>query len=505
MSRPVSRSLSPQQASAIGALFTARGHALAKNPKNQYVAFEVRTPEKSIFTMYTSHKLVATVKDGDAEGTVLAAQIAEALGEEGVPGVRVKTPPTSPTRIGGLIGAKRETTRWLIGLDETGTGELIGTTVIGGSMIPVDAIDAVSKIAARVDTKASRTASGWERLGRQLEEVRAEGVHLVALPVPNPVFDRYSKNALLDLVYVRAVGDLMASAGLTDADDWSDIEIVIDDYGGQATLRRAIETWRGRGAEVRLEHKADDNYIAARAGAVLARSHRAREMRGVAASVDDGPIGTGNAGHRETLNWLRRRHDSGRPWPPFLKASFKTVRALDDLEPVTKVKPPPPAKLLDAPTAAHFLAGRWPAQPRLRIGDVVARIVEIDTEGDVIGCDAGEIDPHAVTLDLLPVLTGGAVLTAGVLDLETLDALIDRESGFLSGWRILIGPDVDTNDAATIALARAHTAGVLTLTRTDIADPIERARRHAAMLVVQGDSADATPDGVLALEVHESL
>lgn len=502
MSKPVSRSLSASQSAQIRELFAGRGHALATNPKNQYVAFEVRTDGKSIFTMYTSHKFVATVRDGDAEGAVLAADIAALVGDARAPKAAAsRAEPTAPTGVGGLVAARRETTRWIAGLDETGTGELLGTTVIGGSLVPVDAIDAVAKVAARVDTKASRTASGWERLGAKLEELRALGVCLVALPVPNPVFDRYSKNALLDFVYVRAVGELLAQAGLADADDLSDVEIVIDDYGARDVLTRAIEAWRGRGAEVRLETKADDNYLAARAGAVLARSHRAREMRGVAASVDDGPVGTGNAGHRETLSWLRRRHASGRGWPPFVKTSFKTVTELEGDPPVTKRKLPALHELYDAPTAAHALAGRWPDAPRLRLGDVVARVIEIDTEGDVIGSDAGEIDPKSATLDLLPVLVGGAVLDESTANLDDVDVLIDRDHGFLSGWRILTGPDVDPDDPVTIALARAHTAGAITLVRTDVEDPVERATRHAAMLVTR-DASDVT---CLALELHEGL
>jgi len=219
----------------------------------------VRTDHNSIFTLYTSGKLVSTVRDDDAEGRALEAALSE--------------------RFGGVAGVRRGTVkglRWLAGLDETGTGELLGCAVVGGALLPRELADEVASVAGHVDTKASRAASGWEALGEQLAGLSPAGLRPSVLPIPNRLFDRWSKNGLLDLAYVRVTGDLLAGAGVTARDDLAGLELVIDDYGIGPLLAGAVGLWRERGARVIVETKADDNHIAARVASVLARSHRSR-------------------------------------------------------------------------------------------------------------------------------------------------------------------------------------------------------------------------------------
>jgi hypothetical protein len=70
------------------------------------------------------------------------------------------------------------------------------------------------------------------------------------------------------------------------------VELAIDDYGAGALLTQAIAAWRGDGAHVLLQPKADDEHLAARAASVAARAARAREFEGLLAENDDGPLGT---------------------------------------------------------------------------------------------------------------------------------------------------------------------------------------------------------------------
>ena len=80
MNRPVTRSLTPSQITRLRDALGARGLHLAKNPKNPYIAFEVRTDGRSIVTLYTSGKLVSTLRDGDADGASLGALVDEVCG-----------------------------------------------------------------------------------------------------------------------------------------------------------------------------------------------------------------------------------------------------------------------------------------------------------------------------------------------------------------------------------------------------------------------------------------
>ena len=314
MTRPTTRSLTPSQAARLRAALGARGLRLATNPTNPYLAFEVRTDARSIFSLYTSGKLVTTLRDGDVEGASLHALVDEVCGaapgadgapaSPAAPAARSRT--RAPTRADGQ--GTRPNLTLLLGCDETGTGELLGRAVVGGAAMPPARAEAVAALVAHVDTKVSRAASGWESLDEQLRGVA--DLRLVTLPVPNRLFDAWSKNGLLDLCYVRVVGDLLGACGLgagRRANGLAGVELAIDDYGAGPLLTQAITAWRGDGAHVLLQHKADDEHLAARAASVAARAARAREFEGLRAEVTDGPLGTGNAGHPQTLRWMKRR------------------------------------------------------------------------------------------------------------------------------------------------------------------------------------------------------
>lgn len=470
MNRPVSRKLNARQAERLRAVLTARGHTLARQPKNPHVDFEVRTDGRSIFTFYRSGKLVSTVRTGDAEGLLIEGEVQALAG--GAP-----AGPSQGTR-GNLV--------WLAGIDETGTGELLGTAIVGGACFAVGMADKVGSLFGHVDTKSSRAASGWESLGEQLVHLRSEGLITTTVSIPNRLFDRYSKNGLLDLAYVRVAGDLFAAAGLpapgVPAETaYAGFELLVDDYGVGGLLTESITRLRGAGAHVVVQTKADDEHIAARVAAVAARSHRSREMAGLAAEVSDGPIGTGNAGHPVTLRWLAgRARECGRDgWPSFVKASFRTVRDLSGDAEVKKLRVPPPDTLLDADGVAGLLAGRLDVSTAalLDARGKPQRRVKVDSTGAPVGSRQG------AGWDLLPMLCGGIVPDRTIWTLDTIMPLLDRADGLLSGWRVLIGPDSDLEDPVLVALARAHRAGVMTVVRTPVTDPLERARRYCAVLL----------------------
>lgn len=452
----------------LRALFAGRGHTLARNPRNPYIAFEVRTDARSIFTFYTSGKLVQTVRDGDAAAHELSAAVAELLG--GAP------PSASPGR-----GAPRAlstgvpSSRLLVGVDETGTGELFGQVVLGGARVGRAGVEALAALVGHVDTKVSRAPSGWASLWERLCALEVEGLRLRALPVPNALFDVYNKNELLDLAYVRLVGDLIADL---DDEALEGTEIVVDDYGVGARLRDAIEIWRGRGARVLVERKADDTHLVARAGSVVAKAQRAREMAALAAEATDGPLGSGNAGDARTRSWLRRWRRTDALWPSFVKTSFRTVRELDGLGPVDKRPVPDPERLLDARSARAWRAGRLDVtRARLRCGGRLRRHVDVTADGGPLAAS------RTLALAFVPLLVGGVVLGEDLLDVERLAPLLELDAGPLCGARVLVGPGAGADDAVLVALARAHHGGLVHLVHTAWAAPAERAAREQAVIL----------------------
>ncbi len=509
MNRPVTRDVSRPQAAALRRELSARGQRLLTNPKNPYIAAEVRTEGRSILTLYTSGKLVLTQREGDAEGAALAALVADVCGEEqGAPGApRAATAEDdqpapagrAARRAAGPARGTRDGLAWLMGCDETGTGELLGRAVVAGVAVRPAAAPALDELAGHVDTKAGRAASGWETLDERLRGL--PGLALAALPIPNRLFDAWSKNGLLDLAYVRLVNDLLAAAGLgprRPADGLRGIELAIDDYGAGELLTRAITAWRGDGAHVVLQHRADDEHLAARAASVLARAARAREFEGLKAEVRGGPIGTGNAGNPQTLRWMRQRaarapRGAGDgAWPSFVKASFRTARDLVGLPEAEKRRVPPPQHLLDADSAEAFVRGRFDiTRAQFRCGGE-ADVPSGTTRRFVVRGTGLLLQPRkSLAWELLPVLVGGVALSdeleaAARRDPGILDALLDRDTGLLSGWRVLVGPRQDAQDALLVALARAHRAGNVEVVACDDERSEARALARGAVVLRAG-------------------
>lgn len=475
MFHPKTYSIPTELTEALRGIFVGRGHHPAQQAKNPYIAFEVRTERKSIFTLYTSGKLVITPREGDGEGVLLLDAVCDLIGAKPSGGG------LSPGQQGEEIG---EDTIWAGGMDETGTGELIGSMVVGGALMPRGLMGTVANVVGGADTKGGRTDGGWQRLGGRLVGLRGEGLVTVTVPIPNRVFDRYSKNALLDLTYIRAFADLLAVQGVSENDSLEGMFFAIDDYGVGEQLTRAVERWRGRGAQIVIENKADDRHLATRVAAIIARSQRAREMAGLRARVEDGPLGSGNAGDIATLSWLARRGKGGQPWPSFVKTSFRTVRDVEGAEPVKKEDLPSLESLLDFESAESLLSGHTKVQSlKLEIsGSGSLQRIAVDETSLFASGKAG----NEPALFLLPLLCGGLVLDQDLMEpecLSRLDKMLDPEDGLLAGWRVFVQPKMDENDPALVTLARAHASGVIHLVPTRFKNPIRRAKQAGAALV----------------------
>ncbi|RKY22150.1 MAG: hypothetical protein DRQ55_02065 [Planctomycetota bacterium] len=463
--RPVTRKVPAALRARLGELFRGRGQHLATNPKNKYIAFEVRTDGRSIFTLYTSGKLVSTVRADDGDGALLEHELCRLLGAA----------PVAPAREAPVAASVGDAQR-LAGLDETGTGELLGLAIVAGAAFPRELAPAVAKVAGHVETKTSRAASGWERLGEALAALRRDGLSITALPIPNRLFDTYSKNGLLDLTYLRVVANLLAASQFEP----QGLHLALDDYGAGRLLQGACRGWSGVGAEVALVNKADDRFLAARVASVWARSARARELAGLAGDVDDGPLGSGNPGHPATRAWLRARARVGAPWPSFVKTSFSTVRRLQHQELVTKLRVPALDQLLGEAGAAALSAGRLELEGLSLPAASGGRLSSLTLSPQ------GACAEDCAAAGFLPLLFGGLVLDDVGDDLPLLDQLLERESGLASAWRVLVGPELDPDDPEARALLTAHRRGVIQLEPTREADPSERAHAHGALRLTRG-------------------
>ncbi len=225
---------------------------------------------------------------------------------------------------GRFVAPSRE---FLIGLDETGKGEIFGPVMLAGMVVPRGLFPAIEEIIGVADTKASRPARYWETLFARIEPLRAQGLDWTIRRIEPEEFDRISINRLLDRDYGRIVEELARRVEMKRA------RVVLDDYGAGRPLVDQLRRLSAAGAEVVKTTKADDRYLECRMASLVAKREQQRALETIRADARyrlvGQELGSGNAGDAKTLGWLRAWHGTRREWPPFVKKSFRTVREID--------------------------------------------------------------------------------------------------------------------------------------------------------------------------------
>jgi len=243
--------------------------------------------------------------------------------------------------IDSLVGSVfvRPTKEFLIGLDETGKGELVGHIHLVGVIIPSHLFSQLEKIVSTADTKKAHSFEYWDKIFKQISYFLNEGLEFIEEKIPPWHVDKYNINKIMDVVYQRILASFFRRS------DVGKCRIVIDDYGIGPTLRRFLNFLEKQEAEIIIARKSDDIYLEARAASIIAKRNREAVIKAINENDDykiDGiSIGSGNAGNKQTTEWLEKWHSSGRSWPWFIKRSFSTIRRIERLEGKAKKSTPP--------------------------------------------------------------------------------------------------------------------------------------------------------------------
>lgn len=228
--------------------------------------------------------------------------------------------------LGGSFFVK-PTREFLIGLDETGKGELVGHTHLVGVFIPSYLFSQLEKIVSTVDTKKTHSFEYWDDIFKEISQFISDGLECIEEKIPPWHVDRYNLNKIMDVVYQRILASFLRRI------DIEKCRIVIDDYGIGPTLKRFFNFLERQKAEVIIALKSDDIYLEARVASIIAKRNREAVIKAINENEDykiDGiSIGSGNAGNKQTLEWLEKWHNSGKEWPWFIKRSFSTIRKIE--------------------------------------------------------------------------------------------------------------------------------------------------------------------------------
>lgn len=246
--------------------------------------------------------------------------------------------------------------KYLIGLDETGKGEVLGPLVLAGALIPMKTHAEFDRVIGPADTKNKHTFEYWEKLFRQMEGFQDRGFDFLVEQIPPEDLDQYNLNRLLDVLYQKIIIRLLRSLKA------SDCRIVVDDYGVGADFSQFLNLLKARGAEIVVATKSEDNFLETKAASLLAKHTRESVMKAIRENVEfqvpGASMGSGNSGDAKTRDWLKRWHASGKNWPWFVKKSFSTVRKLHGLtNKAVKKNPPIETGLLSPEFMNQFLDG----------------------------------------------------------------------------------------------------------------------------------------------------
>ena len=216
---------------------------------------------------------------------------------------------------------------FLIGLDETGKGELIGHTILTGVIFPKELFHKIDALIGPADTKKRHKFEYWDEIFTQIDRLRQAGLDFVFEKIPPWHVDRYNLNKIMDVCYQRILSILFRKA------DISRCRIVLDDYNIGPTLGRFLNFLRKRGAEVIVSHNSEARFLEAKTASVISKRLREAVIKAINENeefqIEGLSIGPGNANNAQTLEWLKRWHASGKPWPWFIKRSFKTIRRIE--------------------------------------------------------------------------------------------------------------------------------------------------------------------------------
>ena len=253
-------------------------------------------------------------------------------------------------------GFERTGREIMIGLDETGKGEVAGDEVLCGVCFPSELYREIAKMVGATDTKSRHTSKYWDALSSRIGQLASRGLDFYIERISPQDVDKYNINRLMDEAYKGIISHLTheGSPGRTS--------IVLDDYNIGDGLRSHLRGLEEAGTKVIVTSRADDRFLEAKLAAALAKAERGRIMAGINAEfqISGLSIGSGSPADERTTKWLLAWKGSGQPWPWFIKTSYSTIREIDGLSGNARKSSRPQDTNLDRWTSADAQASDLP-------------------------------------------------------------------------------------------------------------------------------------------------
>lgn len=182
----------------------------------------------------------------------------------------------------------------LLGFDETGKGEVIGSLIVVGVRFPSVLHKEIEDIIGIADTKKKRSNKYWYELWRKIRMFEDKGLSYIIEEIKPSEIDRNNINELLDQAYYKIIKRFVLD---------EECSIVIDDYGIKEELDKLLNELDKQGIEVHKEHRADDKYLEAKLASIIAKITKINELEGISKIIGK-DIGSGNISDPKTKECL---------------------------------------------------------------------------------------------------------------------------------------------------------------------------------------------------------
>ena len=199
----------------------------------------------------------------------------------------------------------------MIGIDETGKGELFGSIIVCAVRIEKNKKE-IEKIVSTSDTKKKLSLNRYEYLFNKLKEL---GVNYIVKEIlPKDILEKKT-NKILSNVYLELVYSI-----IKEEDKGKRVRIVLDDFGITSDVRKSIEK-KCSFADLIIEHRADDKYVECKTASIISRYHREVFIKKINEeySIDGIVPGYGNLSDAKTFEWLKKWLSVNGSLPSFVK------------------------------------------------------------------------------------------------------------------------------------------------------------------------------------------
>ena len=215
--------------------------------------------------------------------------------------------------------------KFVIGFDEAGKGEAIGSMFLASVCVPRDKIDLFLSLKKDIKSMTIEQLNYWCKVMED-NKIRFEYEKASALEITN---NEFGLNRLMDRKYANLVRKYSGSLN-------KDYLLAFDDYGIRTELQTHIDNLKKKGVDSISSNKLDEWITATKLASVVARQIRLKENEELEKEsrlrTDEGIISFGRgAPNHQTNKWLvtYRMQNLSFNFPDFVRKNWKNVKQID--------------------------------------------------------------------------------------------------------------------------------------------------------------------------------